>query len=93
MYLALYLIPRPRRPRDDRGPTMSREDANTLLATGEVAALFGVDPKTVTRWASRGQLAALRTPGGHRRFRLDEVETKVALYRSGGRLPRPRAAD
>ena len=44
-----------------------------LLTPGEVAALFRVDPKTVTRWVAAGKLSAIRTPGGHRRFREAEV--------------------
>ena len=44
-----------------------------LLTPGEVAALFHVDPKTVTRWASDCKLTCIRTLGGHRRFRADEV--------------------
>jgi excisionase family DNA binding protein len=44
-------------------------EADRLLTPGEVAALFRVDPKTVTRWAAAGRIASLRTPGGHRRFR------------------------
>ena len=44
-----------------------------LLTPGEVAALFHVDPKTVTRWASDGKLTCIRTLGGHRRFRAEEV--------------------
>ncbi|MGE3285311.1 MAG: BldC family transcriptional regulator [Pseudonocardia sp.] len=44
-----------------------------LLTPGEVAALFGVDPRTVTRWAASGRLGALRTPGGHRRYRESDV--------------------
>lgn len=59
-----------------------------LLSTGEVAALFNVDPKTVTRWASRGQIEAMRTLGGHRRFRQSEVDRKLAMYRAGLPLPR-----
>jgi excisionase family DNA binding protein len=38
-----------------------------------VAALFRVDPKTVTRWAAAGRISSIRTPGGHRRFRESEV--------------------
>jgi excisionase family DNA binding protein len=38
-----------------------------------VAALFRVDPKTVTRWAAAGRIGSIRTPGGHRRFRESEV--------------------
>lgn len=45
-----------------------------LLTPGEVAALFRVDPKTVTRWAAAGRLKSIRTPGGHRRFRKSEVD-------------------
>lgn len=45
----------------------------TLMTPGQVAALFHVDPKTVTRWAHAGRLGSLRTPGGHRRFRESEV--------------------
>lgn len=44
-----------------------------LLTPGEVAALFRVDPKTVTRWAAAGRISSIRTPGGHRRFREAEV--------------------
>jgi excisionase family DNA binding protein len=45
----------------------------TLLTPGEVAVLFRVDPKTVTRWAQAGKLSTVRTLGGHRRFHEDEV--------------------
>jgi len=49
-------------------------DAEVLLTPREVAELFGVDPKTVTRWAKAGKLTSIRTLGGHRRFRESEVE-------------------
>lgn len=45
-----------------------------LLTPGEVAVMFRVDPKTVTRWARAGRLTSIRTIGGHRRFRASEVE-------------------
>jgi excisionase family DNA binding protein len=44
-----------------------------LLTSAEVAALFGVDRRTVVLWAKRGRLPALRTPGGQHRFRADEI--------------------
>ena len=44
------------------------------MTPAEVAALFRVDPKTVTRWADAGKLTAVRTLGGHRRYRQDEVQ-------------------
>jgi excisionase family DNA binding protein len=53
-------------------------NAERLLTPGEVAALFRVDPKTVTRWASAGRIGSIRTPGGHRRFRESEVREMLA---------------
>lgn len=49
-----------------------------LLTPGEVAQLFRVDPKTVTRWAAAGRIGSIRTPGGHRRFREAEVRALLA---------------
>lgn len=43
-------------------------DPNALLTPREVASLFRVTPKTITRWAEAGKLPAIRTLGGHRRF-------------------------
>lgn len=45
-----------------------------LLTPAEVAALFRVNPKTVTRWARAGKITAIRTLGGHRRFRASEIK-------------------
>ena len=45
-----------------------------LLTPAEVAALFRVDPKTVTRWAKAGKLTSIRTLGGHRRYKESEVK-------------------
>ena len=50
-------------------------DQETLLTPAEVASLFRVDPKTVTRWAKAGKLTAVRTLGGHRRYRQSEVQS------------------
>ncbi|MDQ6854815.1 MAG: helix-turn-helix domain-containing protein [Actinomycetota bacterium] len=44
-----------------------------LLTSAQVALLFGVDRRTVVRWAKRGRLPSLRTPGGQHRFRADEI--------------------
>jgi len=48
-------------------------DPEALLTPSEVADLFRVNPKTVTRWARAGKISAVRTLGGHRRFRAAEV--------------------
>ena len=55
----------------------SSSESDTLLTPSEVAALFRVDPKTVTRWAKSGKLSSIRTLGGHRRYH--EVEVRDLL--------------
>lgn len=49
------------------------DEPDELLTPAEVAALFRVNPKTVTRWHRSGKISAIRTLGGHRRFRADEI--------------------
>ena len=46
---------------------------NELLTPSEVAVMFKVNPKTVTRWARAGKISAVRTLGGHRRFLASAV--------------------
>ncbi len=58
-----------------------------LLTPSEVAKLFRVDPKTVTRWATAGRIGSIRTPGGHRRFRESEVRSMLAQLTSEATLP------
>lgn len=48
-----------------------------LLTPAEVAALFRVNPKTVTRWARAGKITCIRTLGGHRRFRASEIRRSL----------------
>ena len=62
---------------------MGLSEDDSLLTPGEVAAIFGVNPKTVTRWERVGKLQAIRTLGGHRRFRTTEVEALRREFRAG----------
>ena len=54
-------------------------EAVRVMTPAEVAQTFGVDPKTVARWAKSGRLSFIRTPGGHRRFLRSEVETLASV--------------
>ncbi|WP_149202632.1 BldC family transcriptional regulator [Actinotalea subterranea] len=68
--------------------TSNRNDApGALLTPSEVAGMFRVDPKTVTRWAKAGKLSAIRTLGGHRRYSESEVRSLL----SG--VPQPREGE
>lgn len=60
---------------------MSTEAEVRLLTTGEVAAMFRVDAKTVSRWGTTGRLLSLRTLGGERgdrRYFAAEVDALLA---------------
>ena len=59
----------------------TRVKGPALLTPAEVATLFRVDPKTVTRWANAGRLSYKRTPGGHRRYLQSEVEKLLGVER------------
>jgi excisionase family DNA binding protein len=67
--------------------TVRTTETEALLTPAEVASMFRVDPKTVTRWAKSGKLTSIRTLGGHRRYR----EAEVLGLLSG--IPRQRASD
>ncbi|HVF21262.1 MAG TPA: developmental transcriptional regulator BldC [Mycobacteriales bacterium] len=58
--------------------TTRTPDTDPLLTPAEVATMFRVDPKTVTRWAKSGKLTSIRTLGGHRRYREIEVRQLLA---------------
>lgn len=56
---------------------MMAEKKDRLLTPAEVAELFRVDPKTVTRWAQANRIPSIRTPGGHHRFRESVVRAAL----------------
>lgn len=69
-------------PGEPRPAPVPEEDR--LLTPAEVAHLFRVDAKTVTRWAKAGKLSCIRTLGGHRRYRESEIQALI----TGGREER-----
>ncbi len=60
-----------------------RLGAEVLYTPSEVAALFRVDPKTVSRWSIAGKLPSFRTLGGHRRFRASDVHALLTVNPAG----------
>lgn len=47
------------------------------LKTAEVADMYGVDRKTVERWARDGKIPCFHTRGGHYRFHLADVRAAM----------------
>ena len=58
---------------------LSSANHEKLLTPAEVAAMFRVDPKTVTRWAKAGKLDSIKTLGGHRRYKESEVKALLKI--------------
>lgn len=48
----------------------------------EAAKLLGVHVSSLRRWENEGKLKAIRTPGGQRRFILEEIEKAAGIPRT-----------
>ena len=65
---------------------MNAEETTTWVSLSEAAKILGVHPATVRNWADQGHLPSQRTPGGHRRFRVADLESWVSTQQSGAAL-------
>jgi excisionase family DNA binding protein len=68
---------------DPQAAKTRRPEPEPMMTPAEVAALFRVDPKTVTRWAKAGKLTSIRTLGNHRRYYESEVRALLAGLPAG----------
>lgn len=59
--------------------TLKDED---LLTPGEVALLFRVDAKTVSRWCAKNKIPSITTPGGHHRIAFAYLRPLLAVHRA-----------
>ena len=57
------------------------EKLEAWLTPGNASRLLGVCARTLHRWEQQGVLHPLRTHGGHRRYRLSELEQVLQLPR------------
>lgn len=53
------------------------ESTERLMTPSEVAEVFSVNPKTVSRWEKTGRISCIRTLGGHRRFRSSDIRAAL----------------
>jgi excisionase family DNA binding protein len=65
------------------GPAARRSPPSETdwLTLGQAAHFLGVAHSTIRKWSDQGRVPAFYTPGGHRRFRLSDLE--VFIERSG----------
>jgi excisionase family DNA binding protein len=81
------LAGQPEHPKEEVEKMDANPDQDALLTPSEVAAMFRVNPKTVTRWARAGKISAIRTLGGHRRFRAAEIKKFLEQVEEGVETP------
>ncbi|HEV3001713.1 MAG TPA: helix-turn-helix domain-containing protein [Solirubrobacteraceae bacterium] len=55
-----------------------RSSSRLGLSTSEAARHLGVSLSTVRRWSDAGYLRGYRTPGGQRRFTIEQLDTFLA---------------
>ena len=53
----------------------NRATSRLGLSTSEAARHLGVSLSTVRRWSDAGHLRGYRTPGGQRRFTVEQLDT------------------
>lgn len=75
------------------------QDKRKFYTTGEVAELFGVTRRTVTKWCEQGRIQSIVTPGGQRRIpasalggqayqtRKEELKARLAGKLAGHPIP------
>ena len=63
---------------------MSRDRSTSRLglSTSEAAKHLGVSLSTVRRWSDAGHLRGYRTPGGQRRFTVEQLDEFLVLARA-----------
>jgi len=67
----------------------NRSSSRLGLSTSEAARHLGVSLSTVRRWSDSGHLVGYRTPGGQRRFTIEQLDAFLeSLSASGERRSR-----
>ncbi|MBI5032746.1 MAG: helix-turn-helix domain-containing protein [Chloroflexi bacterium] len=57
-------------------------ESSEWLTLGNASKQLGVSPATLRQWADKGKVRSFRTPGGHRRFNITEMQSMVATHSS-----------
>ncbi len=60
-----------------------RQSSRLGLSTSEAARHLGVSLSTVRRWSDAGYLRGYRTPGGQRRFTVEQLDELLASLEQG----------
>jgi excisionase family DNA binding protein len=58
--------------------TKTPKTPDQLISAGPAAAILGVSPSTLTDLANAGRIPCVKTAGGHRRYRLSDLQAYLA---------------
>lgn len=72
-------------PPEERPPS-SHELAGATVTLREAALALSVSPSTLRRWSDEGRIRAIRTPGGHRRFRAQDIRALAERQQGDPRI-------
>jgi excisionase family DNA binding protein len=61
-----------------------------LLNVGKAATYLGVSAASLRKWSNDGLVPVYRTPGGQRRYSVDDLDEFMQSMREPGRYPVPR---
>jgi excisionase family DNA binding protein len=61
-----------------------------LLNVGQAATHLGVSPASLRKWSNDGLVPVYRTPGGQRRYSIEDLDQFMRSMRQPGRVAVPR---
>lgn len=66
------------------------QDEAKLLNVGRAAAYLGVSAASLRKWSNDGLVPVYRTPGGQRRYSVEDLDGFMRSMREPGRYAVPR---
>jgi len=58
---------------------IKEDSVEKFINIGQVSKIIGVNVQTVRRWDKENKIRSIRTPGGHRRYRLSDIEKLINM--------------
>jgi len=53
---------------------------DNIFSSKQVANILGVNESSIKRWTNSGELKCFKTPGGHRKFKKDDIKSFAKRY-------------
>jgi excisionase family DNA binding protein len=66
------------------------ETSNKLMNVGQAAGYLGVSAASLRKWSNDGLVPVFRTPGGQRRYSVEDLDEFMRSMREPGQYAVPR---